>query len=36
VSLVVIVALIGGLVVKIRQVDRRRGSRPRSEEASHE
>ena len=36
VSLIVIFALIAGLVVKIRQLDRRRDSRPRAEEASHD
>lgn len=35
VSLVVIIALIAGLVVKIRQVDRRRHSGSRAEESSH-
>jgi hypothetical protein len=36
VSLIVIIALIAGLVVKIRQLERRRDSRPRTEEASHD
>jgi hypothetical protein len=36
VSLVVICALIVGLVVKIRQLDRRRDARRRAEEASHD